>query len=148
MDRKIGVAALLLAAALAVILAAGVRCAEAEDAEPVECALIREEPEGPEEPAVQMITMVCELTAYCPCEKCCGQWAGGNTASGTVPTAGRTVGVDPEVIPLGTTVYIDGQAYRAEDTGAFTGNIIDIYMDSHEEAMRFGRREATVTWAE
>lgn len=148
MDRKIGAAALLLAATLAVILAAGVRCAEAEDAEPVECALIREEPEGPEEPAVQMITMVCELTAYCPCEKCCGQWAGGNTASGTVPTAGRTVGVDPEVIPLGTTVYIDGQAYRAEDTGAFTGNIIDIYMDSHEEALRFGRREATVTWAE
>lgn len=148
MDRKIGAAALLLAATLAVILAAGVRCAEAEDAEPVECALIREEPEGPEEPAVQMITMVCELTAYCPCEKCCGQWAGGNTASGTVPTAGRTVGVDPEVIPLGATVYIDGQAYRAEDTGAFAGNIIDIYMESHEEALRFGRKEATVTWAE
>ena len=148
MDRKIGVAALLLAAALGVILAAGVRCADEKDAEPMECVLIREEPEGPEEPAVQMITMVCELTAYCPCEKCCGQWAGGNTASGTVPTAGRTVGVDPEVIPLGTTVYIDGQAYRAEDTGAFTGNIIDIYMDSHEEALRFGRREATVTWAE
>ena len=94
-----------------------------------------------------MQSAVCQLTAYCPCELCCGQWAGGNTASGTVPTAGRTVGVDPEVIPLGTTVYIDGKAYRAEDTGAFTGNIIDIYMDSHEEALRFGRQEATVTWA-
>ncbi len=148
MDRKIGAAALLLAAALAVILAAGVRCADEKDAEPMECVLIREEPEKPEEPAVQMITMVGELTAYSPCEKCRGQWAGGNTASGIVPTAGRTVGVDPEVIPLGATVYIDGQAYRAEDTGAFTGNIIDIYMDSHEEALRFGRREATVTWAE
>ena len=145
MDRKIGAAALLLAAALAVILAAGVRCADEKDAEPMECVLIREEPE---EPAVQMITMVCELTAYCPCEKCCGQWAGGYTATGTVPTARRTVGVDPEVIPLGATVYIDGQAYRAEDTGAFTGNIIDIYMESHEEALRFGRKEATVTWAE
>ena len=143
MDRRIGVAALLLAA-LAVILAAGVRCADEKDGEPVESVLIREEPEKPD---VQMISLVCELTAYCPCEKCCGQWAGGNTASGTVPTAGRTVGVDPEVIPLGTTVYIDGQAYRAEDTGAFTGNIIDIYMDSHEEALRFGRKEATVTWA-
>ena len=96
---------------------------------------------------MRMISLDCELTAYCPCELCCGQWAGGNTATGTVPTAGRTVGVDPEVIPLGTTVYIDGQAYRAEDTGAFTGNIIDIYMDSHEEALRFGRKEATVTWA-
>lgn len=148
MDRKIGAAALLLAAALAVILAAGVRCADEKDAEPMECVLIREEPEKPEKPAVQMITMVCELTAYCPCEKCCGQWAGGYTATGTVPTARRTVGVDPEVIPLGATVYIDGQAYRAEDTGAFAGNIIDIYMESHEEALRFGRKEATVTWAE
>ena len=145
MKRKIGVAALLLAAALAVILAAGVRCAEAEDAEPVECVLIQEEPE---EPAVQIISLDCELTAYCPCELCCGQWAGGYTATGTVPTAGRTVGVDPEVIPLGATVYIDGQAYLAEDTGAFAGNIIDIYMESHEEALRFGRKEATVTWAE
>ena len=144
MDRRIGVAALLLAAALAVILAAGMQCADEKDGEPVECVLIREESEKPD---VLMISLVCELTAYCPCEKCCGQWAGGNTASGTVPTAGRTVGVDPEVIPLGTTVYIDGQAYRAEDTGAFTGNIIDIYMDSHEEALRFGRKEATVTWA-
>lgn len=145
MDRRIGVAALLLAAALGVILAAGVRCADEKDAEPMECVLIQEEPE---EPAVQLTSLVCELTAYCPCEKCCGQWAGGYTATGTVPTAGRTVGVDPEVIPLGATVYIDGQAYRAEDTGAFAGNIIDIYMESHEEALRFGRREATVTWAE
>lgn len=144
MDRRIGVAALLLAA-LAVILASGVRCADEKDAEPMESVLIREEPE---KPAEQMISLVCELTAYCPCEKCCGQWAGGYTATGTVPTAGRTVGVDPEVIPLGATVYIDGQAYRAEDTGAFAGNIIDIYMESHEEALRFGRREATVTWAE
>lgn len=145
MDRKIGAAALLLAAALAVILAAGVRCAQVEDDKPVEYVRTQTEPE---EPVVPMTSLVCELTAYCPCEKCCGQWAGGNTASGTVPTAGRTVGVDPEVIPLGTTVYIDGQAYRAEDTGAFTGNIIDIYMESHEEALRFGRKEATVTWAE
>ena len=145
MKREIGAAAVLLAAALVVILAAGVRCAEAKDTEPVESVLIREEPT---EPAVRMISLDCELTAYCPCELCCGQWAGGNTATGTVPTAGRTIGVDPEVIPLGATVYIDGQAYRAEDTGAFTGNIIDIYMDSHEEALRFGRREATVTWAE
>ena len=145
MKRKIGVSALLLAAALAVILAAGLRCAEAEGAEQTDCVLIQEEPE---EPAVRIISLDCELTAYFPCEKCCGRWAGGCTATGTVPTAGRTVGVDPEVIPLGATVYIDGQAYQAEDTGAFTGNIIDIYMDSHEEALRFGRREATVTWAE
>ena len=144
MKREIGAALLALLTAGALLWAPEARKTEAVRAEPAETPAVQEEPS--EEPKVQ--SAVCQLTAYCPCELCCGQWAGGNTASGTVPTAGRTVGVDPEVIPLGTTVYIDGKAYRAEDTGAFTGNIIDIYMDSHEEALRFGRREATVTWAE
>lgn len=143
MKREIGAALLALLTAGALLWAPETRKTEAVRAEPAETPAVQEEPS--EEPKVQ--SAVCQLTAYCPCELCCGQWAGGNTASGTVPTAGRTVGVDPEVIPLGTTVYIDGRAYRAEDTGAFTGNIIDIYMDSHEEALRFGRREATVTWA-
>lgn len=143
MKREIGAALLALLTAGALLWAPETRKNEAVRAEPAETPAVQEEPS--EEPKVQ--SAVCQLTAYCPCELCCGQWAGGNTASGTVPTAGRTVGVDPEVIPLGTTVYIDGKAYRAEDTGAFTGNIIDIYMDSHEEALRFGRREATVTWA-
>ena len=144
MKREIGAALLALLTAGALLWATETRKTEAVRAEPAETPAVQEEPS--EEPKVQ--SAVCQLTAYGPCELCCGQWAGGNTASGTVPTAGRTVGVDPEVIPLGTTVYIDGQAYRAEDTGAFTGNIIDIYMDSHEEALRFGRKEATVTWAE
>ena len=143
MKREIGAALLALLTAGALLWATETRKTEAVRAEPAETPAVQEEPS--EEPKVH--SAVCQLTAYGPCELCCGQWAGGNTASGTVPTAGRTVGVDPEVIPLGTTVYIDGQAYRAEDTGAFTGNIIDIYMDSHEEALRFGRREATVTWA-
>lgn len=143
MKRGIGAAALLLLAALAVILTTELRRAEecpaaAEDAP----AAVTELPEVKKE--VRAIR--CELTAYCPCAVCCGEWAGGNTASGTVPTAGRTVGVDPDVIPLGATVYIDGRAYTAEDTGAFKGNIVDIYMDDHEEALRFGRREATITW--
>lgn len=143
MRRRIGVAALILLAALAVILDAGVRMRN-EDTVAVE--------EAPADVTVlpevkrELRSLQCELTAYCPCAKCCGEWAGGNTASGTVPTVGRTVGVDPAVIPLGATVYIDGHAYKAEDTGAFEGNIIDIFMESHEDALRFGRREATVTW--
>ena len=139
MKREIGAALLALLTAGALLWAPETRKTEAVRAEPAETPAVQEEP--------KVQSAVCQLTAYCPCELCCGQWAGGNTASGTVPTAGRTVGVDPEVIPLGTTVYIDGKAYRAEDTGACTGNIIDIYMDSHEEALRFGRQEATVTWA-
>lgn len=143
MRRRIGVAALILLAALAVILDAGVRMRNedtvAADEAPAEVTVL---PEVKRE----LRSLQCELTAYCPCAKCCGEWAGGNTASGTVPAEGRTVGVDPAVIPLGATVYIDGHAYKAEDTGAFRGNIVDIYMKNHEEALRFGRREATVTW--
>lgn len=146
MKREIGAALLALMTAGVLLWAPETRRTETVRAEPAETPVVQEEQrEDPgEEPEVQ--SAVCQLTAYCPCELCCGQWAGGNTASGTVPEAGRTVGVDPEVIPLGATVYIYGRAYRAEDTGAFTGNIIDIYMDSHQEALQFGRQEATVTW--
>ena len=80
-----------------------------------------------------------KLTAYCPCSKCCGKWAGGNTASGTKPTANRTIAVDTSVISFGTEVVINGVTYIAEDTGsAIKGNKIDIYMESHQAALQFG----------
>lgn len=146
MRRGIGSVVLVLLAASVVILCAELRAANdqmgAEDAPAAVPAEVTVLPEVKRE----LRSIQCELTAYCPCTKCCGVWAGGNTASGTVPTEGRTVGVDPEVIPLGATVYIDGHAYKAEDTGAFQGNIVDIYMEDHEEAVQFGRKEATVTW--
>ena len=66
--------------------------------------------------------------AYCACEKCCGRWSQyGLTASGTAPQQGRTVAVDPDVIPLGTELTIDGAAgYIAEDTGSgIAGNTLD-----------------------
>lgn len=80
-----------------------------------------------------------KITAYCNCSKCCGKWAGGPTASGTTPTAGRTIAVDPRVIPLGSKVKIGGRTYVAEDTGgAIKGNRIDMYFGSHSEALRWG----------
>lgn len=84
--------------------------------------------------------------AYCPCAKCCGQWSGGLTASGTVPEEGRTVAADWDVLPAGTELYIDGVGWRVvEDTGAgIDGQALDIYMDSHEDALRFGVREMEV----
>lgn len=86
-----------------------------------------------------------EVTAYCNCALCCGIHAGGPTASGTMPEAGRTVAVDPELIPLGTELLIDGERYLAEDTGRLIkGKIIDIYFDTHEEAMRYGRQNKKV----
>lgn len=87
----------------------------------------------------------CTVTAYCPCEACCGQWADGLTATG-IPASAGIVAVDPEVIPLGSTVIIDGQRYLAADTGV-TGNRVDICMASHEEAVVHGVRRLDV-WVE
>lgn len=86
-----------------------------------------------------------KLTAYCPCEKCCGEWADGITYTGTVATAGRTVAVDPSVIPLGSTVRINGHDYIAEDIGgAIKENRIDVFFDSHQAALQFGVQYADV----
>lgn len=83
-------------------------------------------------------------TAYCACEKCCGK-SNGITASGTKATAGRTIAVDPKVIPYGTEVIIDGHTYIAEDTGgAIKGNKIDIFFDNHADAEKFGRQTKTI----
>ena len=86
------------------------------------------------------------VTAYCGCEKCCGK-SDGITASGTVATEGRTIAVDPTVIPYGTTVYIDGQAFVAEDCGgAIKGKRIDMYFDNHEKALLWGVQKCTVKY--
>ena len=80
-----------------------------------------------------------ELTAYCSCDKCCGKWSDGCTATGTNPVQGRTIAVDEDVIPYGSEVIINGHTYIAEDCGgSIVGQKIDIYFDSHEEAERFG----------
>ena len=70
---------------------------------------------------------------------------GNRTATGTMPRVG-VVAVDPKVIPLGTRLYIDGYGFaRAEDTGgAIKGDKIDLFLDTSEEAKRFGRRWVTV----
>ncbi len=83
------------------------------------------------------------ITHYCACYTCCGKNPGdpgyGITATGTTATANRTIAVDPNVIPLGTHVVIDGVEYIAEDTGgAIDDNRIDIYVSSHEEALALG----------
>jgi 3D (Asp-Asp-Asp) domain-containing protein len=84
------------------------------------------------------------VTHYCPCEICCGK-TDGITFTGTQATEGRTIAVDPDVIPLGSTVVIDGQEYVAEDVGgAIRGMRIDKYMDNHQEALDAGIVQAEV----
>ncbi|MEG1257180.1 3D domain-containing protein [Clostridium sp.] len=72
------------------------------------------------------------------------------TATGTTvrrdPNGYSTVAVDPRVIPLGTKLYIEGYGLAiAEDTGgAIVGNKVDIYVNSYEEAVNWGRRQINV----
>lgn len=88
------------------------------------------------------------LTAYCACSRCCGKWANGYTATGTKATERRTIAVDPALIPYGSAVLLiwpDGtqRSYVAEDCGGgVQGKHIDIYFDSHEEALVFGVQSA------
>ncbi len=90
------------------------------------------------EPPTNTMTVV--ATAYCPCVKCCGK-SDGITASGVKARENRTIAVDKRIIPLGTSVIINGKEYIAEDTGgAIRGNKIDIYFDSHEQALEWGRQ--------
>lgn len=79
-----------------------------------------------------------KFTAYCPCFKCCGK-SDGITKTGTKATEGRTIAVDPNKIPLGSTVIIDGHEYIAEDVGGcIKGNKIDVFFDNHKTALDFG----------
>ena len=67
------------------------------------------------------------------------------TKTETIPRAGYTVAADPSILEMGTKVEIGGIVYTVEDTGeSVTGNVIDIYFDTHEEAVRFGRQRKEV----
>ena len=99
--------------------------------------------------------ITCNATAYDLSFQSCGKWPGdpgyGITASGTRAKYG-TVAVDPRVIPLGTRMYIesaDGSFVYgycvAEDTGgAIKGNKVDLFFNSYNECMQFGRRNVNV----
>ena len=96
------------------------------------------------------------LTAYCPCEKCCGQYGVNRPmdengdlivygAYGQRLEAGVSIATDPNVIGFNQEVYINGRVYRAHDTGGnIKGNQIDIYMEDHDKAVEFGVQYADV----
>lgn len=84
-----------------------------------------------------------DITYYCPCAKCCGVQTG-ITASGARVQAGVTIAADPS-IPFGTELVIDGHTYIVQDRGgAIKGNHVDIYCDTHEEALQKARHYAEV----
>lgn len=96
------------------------------------------------------------VTHYCSCQICCGEYAIGRpvdengneivyTAIGGIAEHDKTIAVDPNVIPWGTTVIINGKEYLANDSGELIkGNRIDIYINDHQEANERGKFYAEV----
>ncbi|MDD9271673.1 3D domain-containing protein [Paenibacillus sp. GCM10023248] len=84
------------------------------------------------------------LTAYTAGFESTGKKAShpeyGITYSGLKAKEGRTIAVDPNVIPLGSTVFIEGIGIRkAEDIGsAIRGSRIDVFMNDLGQAKEFG----------
>ena len=84
-------------------------------------------------------------SGYCACSICCGQWAGGATASGKMPKANHTIAVDAgsPIVPMGTHIVMNGTEYVVEDTGAFAryGVDFDVFYSSHSQALAHGHRQ-------
>jgi len=100
-------------------------------------------------PTLKTIEM--EVTAYCPCTKCCGPKAQGITASGKNVhyNDGKFVAADRK-FAFGTKLIIPGYAGSktvevTDRGGAIKGNKLDVYFHSHAEALKWGRQKLTVT---
>lgn len=98
------------------------------------------------EPEPEWIEAV--ATAYCPCERCCGEWALNRpnrivyTASGAEAVQGATIAADWSIYPPGTVLFIEGLGERIvqDRGGAIQGQKIDVYFESHDDALQFGRQ--------
>jgi 3D (Asp-Asp-Asp) domain-containing protein len=107
----------------------------------------------PPAPSARVIWM--EVTAYCPCKKCCGPRAQGITASGRPVShnGGRFVAADTKVLAFNTRLlipgYADGAAVPVIDRGgAIKGHKLDVYFPTHDQAKQWGRRWVPVTVVE
>jgi 3D (Asp-Asp-Asp) domain-containing protein len=143
------------ATVILIVVAILATSAQAVEASPEESSVVSEEYDPAWDiPATE--SAVCNdvflgeftLTAYCPGRCCCGKWASGYTATGTWATEGRTIAVDPKVIPYGSRVLLiwpDGtqHTYIAEDCGSgIQGNRIDVFFNDHQAARVFGVQSA------
>lgn len=109
----------------------------------------------PEESAPEKVCLgEYRITAYCACEKCCGEWAKNRPGGIVVGAAGieLVAGVScASPLPFGTVVEVEGLGtYIVQDRTAswvaekYDNKVIDIYFDSHEAACEFGLKFANV----
>ena len=94
-------------------------------------------------------TVRMRVTAYCPCQKCCGKHAKGITASGYKIHRGDTLVAADKKYSFGTEMvipgYNSGRPVKVLDRGsAIYGNRLDILFDSHEQALKWGVRDIYV----
>lgn len=109
-----------------------------------------------EQSSKQWKTVKMNVSAYCPCTKCCETWANIPVSSGKRKTAsGHTIHVGdkfvaaPRNYPFGTEMVIEGYAggkvVKVEDVGgAIKDNKLDLYFDTHDDALKFGRKDVNV----
>ena len=102
------------------------------------------------EPKTRVMRM--EVTAYCPCTKCCGENAQGITASGRDVSYNNSqfVAADTTILPFNTKLIIPGYHNGAtvpviDRGGAIKGHKLDLYFPTHEEALEWGRQMIDVT---
>lgn len=91
-----------------------------------------------EEPA-----KIIKVTAFCPCEICCGKWADGQTASGYWIQPNDRFVAAPKHIPFGTKFivpgYNDDKPVEVKDRGgAITVDRLDVYFSTHQAAKNWG----------
>ena len=87
------------------------------------------------EPTAPALSPMGEFTVYgyCKCAICCGAWS-------DVPSPdkipGECVAADPDVLPKGTRIYIDGIGERVvmDTGGGIKGNVLDVLYADHEMA--------------
>jgi len=93
----------------------------------------------------QWQTVQMRVTAYCPCPKCCGSNSDGVTASGHKICQGDRFIAADKIYPFGTEMiipgYKSGEAVKVLDRGGvIRGNRLDVFFDSHQEALKWGVR--------
>ena len=90
------------------------------------------------------------VTAYCGEDypHICNNGDATRTATGATPQANHTIAVDPRQIPFGSELMIDGVVYVAEDCGgAIKQKRVDIFFDTHEQALNYGtKRKEVFIW--
>jgi len=85
-----------------------------------------------------------EVTAYCPNECCCGEYADGITASGE-PAIGKFCAAD-SIIPFGLKLDIPGYGIVPvlDRGGKIKGRCLDVFFSTHQEALEWGRQKLEI----